>query len=106
TLDLRARITAEIRRVRPDLIMTHDPLTRVYRMHPDHRAVGAATLAAAFPSCRLPTFFPEQARQGLAPHEVHQVLLFGSDQPDTFIDIAGVFDQKIAALEKHVSQVS
>lgn len=106
TLDLRGRITAEIRRFRPDLILTHDPLTRVYRMHPDHRAVGAAMLAAAFPSCRLPTFFPEQARAGLQPHVVNRALLFGSEQPDTFVDISAVFDRKVEALERHVSQVS
>ncbi|MDI3340151.1 MAG: PIG-L family deacetylase [Sphaerobacter sp.] len=104
TLELRARLTAEIRRFRPDLIVTHDPLTRRYRQHPDHRAVGAATLAAAFPACRLATFFPEQVAAGLAPHVVGRALLFGSDQPDTFVDIAPVFERKIAALEQHVSQ--
>jgi len=106
TLELRARLTAEIRRFRPDLIVTHDPLTRRYRQHPDHRAVGAATLAAAFPACRLATFFPEQVAAGLAPHVVGRALLFGSDQPDTFVDIAPVFDRKIAALEQHASQAS
>jgi LmbE family N-acetylglucosaminyl deacetylase len=106
TLDLRGRITAEIRRFRPDLIVTHDPLTRLYRQHPDHRAVGFATIHAAFPSTRLATFFPEQAAAGLDPHSVGKALLFGSDQPNTFVDIAPVFDLKIEALERHVSQTS
>lgn len=106
TLELRAQLTAEIRRFRPDLIVTHDPLTRLYRQHPDHRAVGAATLAAAFPACRLATFFPEQAAERLEPHVVGRALLFGSDQPDTVVDIAPVFETKIAALEAHVSQTS
>lgn len=106
TLELRERLTAEIRRFRPDLIVTHDPLTRRYRQHPDHRATGAAALAAAFPACRLATFFPEQVAAGLAPHVVGRALLFGSDQPDTFVDIVPVIDRKIAALEEHVSQAS
>ncbi|HET9017005.1 MAG TPA: PIG-L deacetylase family protein, partial [Thermomicrobiaceae bacterium] len=106
TLALRERLTAEIRRFRPDVIVTHDPLTRLYRQHPDHRATGAAALAAAFPSCRLATFFPEQARLGLEPHVVASALLFASDRPDTFVDIAPVFDRKVAALEQHVSQAS
>ena len=106
TLELRGRLTAEIRRFRPDLIVTHDPLTRLYRQHPDHRAVGAVTLAAAFPSCRLATFFPEQVRLGLEPHVVASALLFASDRPDTFVDIAPVFERKVAALEAHVSQAS
>lgn len=106
TLDLRRRLTAEIRRFRPDLVVTHDPLTRMYRQHPDHRAVGFATLHATFPSVRLATFFPEQAALGLEPHSVGAVLLFGSDRPDTFVDIGPSFDRKIAALECHVSQRS
>ncbi|HUZ02474.1 MAG TPA: PIG-L deacetylase family protein [Thermomicrobiaceae bacterium] len=106
TLELRGKLTAEIRRFRPDLIVTHDPLTRLYRQHPDHRAVGVTTLAAAFPSCRLATFFPEQVRLGLEPHVVGSALLFASDRPDTFVDIAPTFARKVAALEEHVSQVS
>ncbi len=106
TLDLRGRLTAEIRRFQPDLIVTHDPLTRIYRQHPDHRAVGFATIHAVFPSIRLATFFPEQAAAGLAPHFVGAMLLFGSEQPDTFVDIAPSFERKIEALQCHVSQVS
>lgn len=104
TLELRGKIVAEIRRFRPDLIVTHDPLTRLYRQHPDHRAVGFATMHAAFPSTRLATFFPEHAAAGLAPHSVGKALLFGSDKPDTFVDIAPVFDLKIETLLRHVSQ--
>lgn len=106
SLYLRERITAEIRRFQPDLIMTHDPLTRQYRQHPDHRATGFATLAAAFPSCRLATFFPEHARLGLQPHVVGQALLFATDRPDTFVDIAPALERKIRALELHESQAS
>ena len=106
TLELRRRISVEIRRVRPDLIVTHDPLTRLYRQHPDHRATGFATIHAAFPSVRLATFFPEQAAAGLAPHSVGAMLLFGSERSDTFVDIAPVFDRKIEALQHHVSQAS
>ncbi|MBO9404917.1 MAG: PIG-L family deacetylase [Thermomicrobium sp.] len=106
TLDLRAQLTAEIRRFRPDIVLTHDPLTRLYRQHPDHRAVGAAALAAAFPASRLATFFPEQREAGLEPHTVRVALLFGTDRPDTFIDIAPVFERKLAALRRHASQAS
>jgi LmbE family N-acetylglucosaminyl deacetylase len=88
TLDLRAQLTAEIRRFRPDIVLTHDPLTRLYRQHPDHRPVGAAALAAAFPASRVATFFPEQREARLEPHTVRVALLFGTDRPDTFIDIA------------------
>ncbi len=105
-LALRAQLTAEIRRFRPDVLLTHDPLTRLYRQHPDHRAVGSAALAAAFPASRLASFFPEQLAVGLRPHAVRTVLLFGTDRPDTVIDIAPVFERKLAALRCHASQAS
>jgi LmbE family N-acetylglucosaminyl deacetylase len=104
SLELRERITLEIRRFKPDLIITHDPLTRQYRQHPDHRAVGFAAIHSAFPSSHLTTFFPKHAEDGFTPHVTRQMLLFGSDQPDTFIDIGATFDRKIEALEMHVSQ--
>ena len=106
TLELRERIVREIRRLRADLVITHDPLTRQLRQHPDHRAVGFATLAAVFPSCRLASFFPEHLAEGLAPHSVHMLLLAGSDEPNVFIDIAETFEQKIDALSRHESQAT
>jgi LmbE family N-acetylglucosaminyl deacetylase len=104
SLELRERITLEIRRFKPDLIITHDPLTRIYRQHPDHRAVGFATIHSAFPSSHLPTFFPHHAEDGVEPHVTKNMLLFGSDRSDTFIDIGATFERKVEALEMHVSQ--
>lgn len=105
TLELRERLTAEIRRFRPDVVLTHDPFTRLYRQHPDHRATGAAALAAAFPASRLGTFFPNHLAAGLQPHIVRWAMLFGSDQPNTFVDIHEVFPKKLEALRCHVSQL-
>ncbi len=104
SLELRERITLEIRRFKPDLIVSHDPLTRQYRQHPDHRAVGFAVLHSAFPSSRLATFFPHHARDGFEPHVTEAMLLFGSDSPDVFIDIEMTMERKLEALEMHVSQ--
>ncbi len=104
SLPLRQQLTAEIRRFRPDILLTHDPLTRLYRQHPDHRAVGAAALAAAFPASRLASYFPEHQAAGLRPHVVPVAWLFGTDVPDTFIDIAAVFERKLEALRCHRSQ--
>lgn len=104
SLELRERITLEIRRFKPDLIVTHDPLTRQYRQHPDHRAVGFAALHSAFPSCRLSTFFPHHLEEGFGAHVCEAMLLFGSDQPDMFVDIEAVMERKLEALEMHVSQ--
>jgi len=108
SLELRGQIVREIRRAKADLIVTHDPLTRMFRQHPDHRAVGFATLAAAFPSCRLASFYPEQIADGLEPHSVHMLLLGGGDPNDwnLFVDISETFERKIDALSLHESQAS
>jgi LmbE family N-acetylglucosaminyl deacetylase len=106
TLELRGQIVREIRRMKADLVITHDPLTRMLRQHPDHRAVGFATLAAVFPACRLASFFPEHAQAGLEPHSVHMLLLAGGDEPNLFIDIADTFEHKLEALQLHRSQFS
>jgi LmbE family N-acetylglucosaminyl deacetylase len=106
TLELRGQIVREIRRLEADLVVTHDPLTRMFRQHPDHRAVGFATMAAVFPACRLMSFYPEHAAEGLGPHSVHMLLLAGGNEPDLWVDISATFDQKLAALELHASQFS
>ena len=103
SLELRGQLTREIRRARTELVITHDPLTRMFRQHPDHRAVGFAALAAVFPACRLASYFPEQLAEGLEPHSVHMLLLAGGE-PNLFVDIADTFETKIAALELHASQ--
>jgi LmbE family N-acetylglucosaminyl deacetylase len=106
SLELRGQIVREIRRAKADLVMTHDPLTRSLRQHPDHRAVGFATLAAVFPSCRLASFFPEHLAEGLEPHAVHMLLLFGfqPDEANLRVDISATFERKLAALALHESQ--
>jgi LmbE family N-acetylglucosaminyl deacetylase len=105
TLDLRGKIVREIRRLKAEVVVTHDPLTRTFRQHPDHRAVGYATVAAVFPSCRLATFFPEHAAEGLEPHIVQMLLLAGGE-PNLWIDISETFHRKLEALRLHESQFS
>jgi LmbE family N-acetylglucosaminyl deacetylase len=108
-LDLRGAITRMIRTYKPYAVMTHDPLTLFYNNefinHPDHRAVGQATVDAIYPTARDPLQFPEQTREGLEPHKVKEIYLWGSDQPNVLVDIGGAIDDKIDALKKHVSQV-
>jgi LmbE family N-acetylglucosaminyl deacetylase len=106
SLALRARIVRTIRACKPDLVVTHDPFSTSFRWHPDHRAVGLATLAAVFPSCRLASFHPEQRAEGLEPHTVHMILAAGTDDPNLWVDISEKFDRKVEALRLHASQAS
>lgn len=103
-LDLRGRIVRQIRKFRPDVIITHDPF-RPYALHPDHRAVGFAALDAVYPTARDPHYFPEHLREGFQPHKTAEIWFFNPETPDLFVDITDTFDAKIDALRAHESQV-
>lgn len=105
SLELRGALVRQIRRSRPDLLLTFDP-TPGYRQHPDHRVVGRVALDAAWPCARDPLSFPEAG----APHETDEAWLFGSPPtappPDLEVDVGEVLELKIAARLEHVSQTS
>jgi LmbE family N-acetylglucosaminyl deacetylase len=108
-LDLRREITRVIRDVRPDLVIAQSPerrYDRIYGSHPDHLAVGEATLAAVYPDARNPHAHVELLAEGLTPHAVPEVWIAHLDPPDVFVDVTDVFDRKVAALSSHSSQVS
>ena len=88
-----------IRRLRPDVILGHDPWRR-YRLHPDHRHAGFIATDAIV-AARDPHFFPEL---GLAPHRPSALLLWEADEPNHVEDVAGFSETKIAALLAHTSQ--
>ena len=107
TIQLRAAITAVIRRVKPDLLITQSPernLERLFGSHPDHLAAGEATLCAVYPDSRNPRSYPEQLADGLEPHVVPEVWLMAHPQADLRIDVTDTFDKKLGALRAHESQ--
>lgn len=100
----RGELVRLIRKYRPDVVLTTDPYRR-YLWHRDHRITGIVTLDAIFPYARDHLSYPEHIAEGLAPHRVKEVYLWGAEEPDTFIDISETFPLKIAALSCHASQV-
>jgi LmbE family N-acetylglucosaminyl deacetylase len=107
-LDLRRAIVRVIRELKPDVVFTHDPATLYgtdFINHPDHRAVGQATLDAVFPTARDRLQYPEHEAEGLASHKVLDVYMWGSLNPNAFVDIGANFERKIESLRKHVIQV-
>ena len=95
----RAEVCHWIRRLRPDVILGHDPWKR-YRLHPDHRHAGFLAVEGIV-AARDPHFFPEQ---GDRPHRPSHLLLWEADEPDHVEDIGASIDRKIAALLEHRSQ--
>jgi LmbE family N-acetylglucosaminyl deacetylase len=108
SLGLRRDIARVIRQVRPDLVLTSTPERNYARLgpsHPDHRAVGGATLDAVYPDARNPYAFPELlSDEGLDAWTVGEVWLMGSMTPNHYVDVTATADRKIAALRAHESQ--
>jgi LmbE family N-acetylglucosaminyl deacetylase len=88
-----------IRRLRPDVVLGHDPWKR-YRLHPDHRYAGQL-LCDAIVGARDPHFFREL---GLPHHRPATLLLFEADEPDHVEEVTSFDDAKLAALLAHASQ--
>ncbi len=112
TLDLRKDISREIRRWKPDILITTNPRRDLigsgYIGHPDHFAAGEAALSAVYPAARDHLTFPELLEEGFEPHKVKEVwmMMFGEDvtryNPLEEVDV----DASIRALHAHASQIS
>lgn len=109
-LALRGLIVREIRRARPQLVLTQSPARalvsgRIGVDHPDHLAVGEATLQAVYPDSRNPRAFRELLGEGLEPVRVEEVWIAAPQSGDHLVDVSGFVDKKLEALSCHRSQV-
>lgn len=109
-LKLRRDIVRMIRKHKPELVITHIP-GRVLDApmggsHPDHIAVGEATMAAVYPDSRNPRAFRSLLKEGFEPHVVNEVWIPYWTLGDYFVDISKTIDLKLKALHKHQSQVA
>src|SRR5579859_5717236 len=98
-LGLRQVFVREIRRSRPDVVLTFDP-TPGYRQHPDHRVVGRVTLDAAWPSARDLLTFPKAG----TPHNTAEAWCFAGPNPNLDVDVSAQLEIKIRARLAHASQ--
>ncbi|MBN1286408.1 MAG: PIG-L family deacetylase [Anaerolineae bacterium] len=109
-LELRKHLVRQIRRFKPDTLVTLHPTVVFvgdgYINHPDHRACGQAALDATFPAAAMRLVFPELEGEGLEPHRVRHVYVSTWHEANTYIDITDTIDLKICALKEHKSQVN
>ncbi|MBO0693646.1 MAG: PIG-L family deacetylase [Acidimicrobiaceae bacterium] len=97
----RWEVTACIRRVRPDVVLGHDPWKR-YRLHPDHRNAGYLLIDGVV-AARDPHFFPELADP---PHRPSAILLWEADEVNHLEHLErSHLDAKVNALLAHRSQL-
>ena len=104
TPEFRKELVRLIGTHQPEIIATSAPYRR-YIWHRDHRITGQAVLDAVFPYARDRWAYPDLTEQGLEPHKVKEVLLWGAEEPNYFSDITDTFEIKMAALRCHHSQV-
>jgi len=112
TIDLRRRLVREIRRFKPEVVVTGDPTVVFAEFdgmrrinHPDHRAAAGAAIDAIFPACGQPNLFEELAEEGLTAHKVRYVYVTGRGEGETFVNITDFMDLKLKSLFKHTSQL-
>jgi LmbE family N-acetylglucosaminyl deacetylase len=108
TYELRRDISRQIRRIRPQLVLTSSPVRNFQRAaasHPDHLAIAEAALCAVYPDARNPFAHPELlAEEGLEAWAVPEVWMTGGTEADHWVDITDTFELKLAALRAHASQ--
>jgi LmbE family N-acetylglucosaminyl deacetylase len=105
--ELMREIERHVRRVRPHVVFTHEPvhiLGNKYLNHPDHRTVGTVVLDAVYPIVHSWPSFPEHTEEGLEPHRVGELYLWTSNEPNLSVDITDVVGLKFQALIRHRSQ--
>ena len=110
TLELRRDISRQIRKFKPDVLITLDPARSFegnnYVGHPDHMAAGEAAISATFPAARDRLTFPELLRDGLEPHKAKELLIVGmGSRADKWVDVTDTMETAIEALKQHSSQL-
>jgi LmbE family N-acetylglucosaminyl deacetylase len=109
--NLERDLSREFRRARPHRLAVMDPEQLIgdgFVNHPDHRAVGAASLDITVTGGTTAAIFPELLRaEGLEPWRgLEEIWLMGPAGGDHVVDITTTFDRKIASLQAHKSQMA
>lgn len=109
SLELRRDLARVFRRERPHRFVVMDPTPTIedrFINHPDHRAVGQASLDVSMTAGTTPGHFPELLDEGLEPWRgLREVWVAGPASGPVAVDISTTIDRKIEALLAHASQV-
>jgi LmbE family N-acetylglucosaminyl deacetylase len=108
-LDLRRDIARVFRRYKPHRFVVLDPTPVIddrFINHPDHRAVGQASLDVSMTAGTTPGIFPELLSEGLDPWRgLRELWITGPAGGPVVVDITSTIDRKIESLVCHRSQI-
>ena len=105
--DFRRDLVRQIRQMRPDIVICPEPYRKNLAWHRDSRIAGQVALDAVFPCARDHLHFEELWRdEGLEPHKTGTVLFWGTETPDTFIDIGSSLGSKTLAVKANKSRLA
>lgn len=98
--DFRRELVRQIRQMRPDVVLCPEPYRKNLAWHRDSRIAGQVTLDAVFPCARDHLHFEELWRdEGLEPHKTGTVLFWGTETPNTIVDIGASLEAKARAVK-------
>ncbi|GAA2026581.1 PIG-L family deacetylase [Yaniella flava] len=105
--DLISELVAVMRQVQPDVVITQHPQRnwdRLQASHPDHIAVGEATVRAVYPAVENPFAYP--SLEHLPAFRIGQLWMMGApaDLVNLRVDVTEHVERKLDALHKHNSQ--
>lgn len=107
--DLKRDVIREIRRFRPEVLLTMAPQrlpgAPLDFQHGDHLAASEATFTAAYPQSYKARIYPELLDEGLEPHRVNEIWMSAFDEADLYVDVTDQIATKMAAIWCHRSQI-
>ncbi|MDY0408901.1 bacillithiol biosynthesis deacetylase BshB2 [Virgibacillus soli] len=92
--EVASHLKEELEQLHPTLVITHYP---GYAVHPDHNALGAATIEAV-------GMMEEQVRPEVWAQAISDNSFAMLGEPQIKVDIANYFDKKMAAILAHETQ--
>lgn len=104
-LVLRRDIAREIRRRKPDVVITGhygDRFVQGMLNQADHRAVGLACVDAVADAGNR-WIFPELVEEGFEPWNVKRLCFAGSPTATHYVDVTDHVEQSVASLEAHAA---
>lgn len=108
TLDVRRHVARQIRRTRPDVVVTLDwALETPWGLnHADHRAAGVATVDAIRDADNPWSFRELREQEGLEPWAVTWLLVVGAE-PTHLVDVSGEpVERAVASLAAHAAYLA